>query len=58
MLSTTQIHELSRPEGGEAAVSWMSDETADFILKFAPIITAGASLLYIAGALTINLLLK
>ena len=36
----------------------MSDETADFILKFAQIITAGASLLYIAGALTINLLLK
>lgn len=58
VLSTAQIHELSRPEGGEAAVSWMSDETADFILKFAPIITAGASLLYIAGALTINLLLK
>ena len=57
ILSTTaQIRELAEQRG--AAVSLMRDETADFILKFAPIITAAASLLYVAGALVINLLIQ
>lgn len=56
--SSGQFSAMAQETAGGAAVSLMSDETADFILKFAPLITAGASLLYVAGALAVNLLIK
>ncbi|MEG1381878.1 MAG: hypothetical protein RSC73_06510 [Ruthenibacterium sp.] len=40
---------------GDAAV--MRPETANFILRYAPILTAGASILYVAGALWLHTLL-
>ena len=58
VISTTALSEALREVQSAPAVSLMRDETADFILKFAPLITAGASMAYVIAALWVHMLLK
>lgn len=51
-----QTRQCAAQYDGDAAV--MRPETANFILRFAPMITAGASILYVAGALWMHTLLS
>ncbi|MEG0178776.1 MAG: hypothetical protein RR424_01035 [Oscillospiraceae bacterium] len=54
---TSQQNVSSRTRTQTKAISIMSDDTARFITKFVPFIAAGASLIYILGALAIKTIL-